>query len=82
MKPSPAQVAILAQIEHGVPRDLLGCPNALPRQDIRIASYQWSRDGDAVLVHRTILTEDTGNPRLDFRVEMFRIQRDGTIARL
>lgn len=80
MKPTPIQSDILARIEQGVPRDSLLTMRDMDRHDV--ASFQWSRDGVTIVAHRTILTQETGNPRLDYRVEMFRITREGGISRL
>ncbi len=84
MKPTREQIAVLSCVEHGEPVTSAQCADE-SFEARTVVSYQWSRDGDAVLAHRTILAPEasrTGNPRLDYRVEMFRIQPDGSASRL
>jgi hypothetical protein len=73
------QEMVIARIETGQ-RDLTDdCPSDF----LEMQSFQWSRDGDSVVAHRTVLRDDaTGDPRLDFRTELYRITRDGRTIRL
>lgn len=83
------QHSVIAEIMDGSPvtqrqeQENALAPDHFPRQ---IVAAQWSRDGMDVLAHRTVLCPDpdqrTGNPRLDYRVEMFRISPTGTVTRL
>lgn len=85
MKPTREQIAVLARVEHGEAVTAAQISEGSAFETRTIVSYQWSRDGHAVLAHRTVLAPEasrTGNPRLDYRVEMFRIQPDGSVSRL
>lgn len=85
MKPTREQIAVLARIEHGEAVTAAQIAEGDRFETRTIASYQWSRDGHAVIAHRTVLAPEaqrTGNARLDYRVEMFRIQPDGSVSRL
>ena len=76
MKPTPQQTAVLSSIEAG---ERVAGSNS----DLTVAAFEWSRDGQAVVAHRTVLVDNpVGNPRFDYRTELFRVQRDGTVARL
>jgi hypothetical protein len=77
MKPTTLQAEVLERIEDGLPvlESQLG-------RCVNVASFQWSRDGDSIVAHRTVLTGRTGNPRLDYRTELFRITREGGVTKL
>jgi hypothetical protein len=80
MKPTPAQQALLARIENG--ESVSDAYRELAPAAEAVLSFQWSRDGMSIVAHRTVRKTMTGNPRLDYRVEMFRLDRDGDINKL
>ena len=81
MKPTPEQTHVLNLIEGGI--QIRGNMVSPTDAILEVVTYQWSRDGDAVVAHRTVVRDDaTGDPRMDYRTELFRIQRDGTCAKL
>ena len=85
MKPTREQLSVLARVEHGEAVTAVQIAEGDRFETRTVVSYQWSRDGDAVVTHRTVLAPEasrTGNARLDYRVEMFRIQPDGSVSRL
>lgn len=80
MKPTHYQSAVLTRIEKG-DRRVDGPQDT--RESLIVHSFQWSRDGESIVAHRTVLRDDaTGDPRLDFRTELFRIPRDGVVVKL
>lgn len=83
MKNTPQQTHALSLIEAGIQ---IRQGSVWPNDPIlHVHTYQWSRDGDAVVAHRTVLRDDatpTTDARLAYRTELFRIQRDGAVTRL
>lgn len=79
MRPTPEQLAVLARIEGGLAVRPIDREPTVP---YTVETYQWSRDANAIVAHRTVRRDGETNPRLMFRTELFRIQRDGTTTRL
>ena len=80
MKTTAAQGILLLNIAAGYP-DPTSTGDDEPR--LHVVTHQWSRDGDAIVAHRTVVRAGaTGDPRTDYRTELDRIQRDGALARL
>jgi len=79
MKPTAEQTAVLSKIERGLPVT----PSQLGMGILTVAAYQWSRDGDTIVAHRTVLRDaPTGSPRTDYRTELYRVRRDGSVSKL
>lgn len=80
MKLSHYQESVLARIAAGDVR--VDGPQDLTEKLVVVTS-QWSRDGHDIVAHRTVLVANpTGNPRTDYRTELYRIGRDGAVTRL
>lgn len=86
MKPTNNQTTVLRNIELGVPVTpaQMQVRNANPGSyPLSVATFGWSRDGNTIVAHRTVVRDDaTGDARLDYRTELYRVQRDGTTTRL
>jgi hypothetical protein len=81
-KPNHYQQSVIERIERG-DQTVTGPQDTRPR--LTVKSFQYSRDGLGFVAHRTVLKpedERTGNPRLDYRVEMWRIPAEGVAYRL
>lgn len=44
-----------------------------------VNSYECSLSGEYLNAHRTFRFQDTGQPAFDFRTQLVRIERDGTV---
>lgn len=55
-----------------------------PKVAVRPSAFEYSRDGDAILVSRVVLRSgrDGTDPRLDWNTECYRIQKNGEIKKL
>lgn len=82
MKPTAQQMHVLQRIQNGYPHIArIGDRDTM----LTVQTFQWSRDGDAIVAHRTVLRDGPApmmDPRLAYRTELYRIQRDGSVARL
>lgn len=60
------------------------CKEDGPKIVMRLNTLEYSRDGIAILASRAVLRDgrDGSNPRLDWKIEMYRIQKDGSVQRL
>ncbi len=80
MKLSHYQTRVLERIAAG-DRSVDGPQDS--SEKLQVVTFQWSRDGQDVVAHRTVLRDDaTGNPRTDYRTEIFRLPAGGSVKRI
>lgn len=90
MKLSDGQQAILERMEQGLPvhrTDVIAAQAAKdkgkPLPPLEVKRCEWSKDGpSSIIASRTVKKSNTGNPGIDYRVELYRIGKNGEVQRV